>query len=115
MTVADIPAEARGAVRARHRMQIDELDYRRELRRLKVAGYSQREIATWLGIAQPSVLSAMRAALAADLDAPVAVSAVDSWVERALGGESDPRAGDLSSSAPAKISAAVDALLGVAL
>lgn len=41
---------------------MDELDYRRELRRLEQRGYSQREISKWLGIAQPSVLSALRTA-----------------------------------------------------
>lgn len=62
MTIAEVPAEARAAVLARRRKEIDELDYRRELRRLDQHGYSQREIARWLGIAQPSVLSALRTA-----------------------------------------------------
>ncbi len=62
MTIAEIPAEARAAVLARRRKEIDELDYRRELRRLEQHGYSQRDIARWLGIAQPSVLSALRTA-----------------------------------------------------
>ncbi|MCT1366122.1 MULTISPECIES: DUF2188 domain-containing protein [unclassified Microbacterium] len=62
MTIAEVPAEARAAVLARRRKEIDELDYRRELRRLDQHGYSQREIAKWLGIAQPSVLSALRTA-----------------------------------------------------
>lgn len=62
MTIAEVPAEARAAVRARRRKEMDELDYRRELRRLGQRGYSQREIAKWLGIAQPSVLSALRTA-----------------------------------------------------
>lgn len=62
MSVAEVPAEARAAVRARRRREMDELDYRRELRRLDQRGYSQREIAKWLGIAQPSVLSALRTA-----------------------------------------------------
>ncbi|MFD8770983.1 hypothetical protein [Microbacterium oxydans] len=62
MTIAEIPAEARAAVLARRRKEIDELDYRRELRRLEQRGYSQRDIARWLGIAQPSVLSALRTA-----------------------------------------------------
>lgn len=62
MTIAEIPAEARAAVLARRRKEIDELDYRRELRRLEQRGYSQRDIAKWLGIAQPSVLSALRTA-----------------------------------------------------
>lgn len=62
MTIAEVPAEARAAVLARRRKEMDELDYRRELRRLDQHGYSQREIAKWLGIAQPSVLSALRTA-----------------------------------------------------
>ena len=62
MTIAEIPAEARAAVLARRRKEIDELDYRRELLRLDQRGYSQRDIARWLGIAQPSVLSALRTA-----------------------------------------------------
>lgn len=62
MAIVEVPAEARAAVRARRRREIDELDYRRELRRLSERGYSQRDIAKWLGIAQPSVLSALRTA-----------------------------------------------------
>ncbi len=61
-TIAEVPAEARAAVRARRRKEIDELDYRRELRRLSERGYSQRDISRWLGIAQPSVLSALKTA-----------------------------------------------------
>lgn len=62
MTIAEVPAEARAAMRARRRKEIDELDYRRELRRLNERGYSQTQISKWLGIAQPSVLSALRTA-----------------------------------------------------
>lgn len=62
MAFTEIPEWARAAVRARHRKDMDELDYRRELRRLDQQGRSQREIAKWLGIAQPSVLSALRTA-----------------------------------------------------
>lgn len=62
MTIAKVPAEARAAVLARRRKEMDELDYRRELRRLDERGYSQREIARWLGIAQPSVHNALRTA-----------------------------------------------------
>ncbi|MHB9004294.1 MAG: hypothetical protein ACYC6C_09570 [Coriobacteriia bacterium] len=62
MTTAEVPAEARAAMRARRRKEIDELDYRRELRRLEECGYSQTQISKWLGIAQPSVLSALRTA-----------------------------------------------------
>lgn len=47
---------------ARRRKELHELDYRRALRRLHENGYSQRDIAKWLGIAQPSVLSGLRSA-----------------------------------------------------
>ncbi len=62
MVFTEVPEWARAAVRARHRKEMDELDYRRELRRLDQHRHSQREIAKWLGIAQPSVLSALRTA-----------------------------------------------------
>lgn len=62
MTIAEVPAEARAAMRARRRKEMDELDYRRELRRLQERGYTQTQISKWLGIAQPSVLSALRTA-----------------------------------------------------
>lgn len=62
MTIADVPAEVHEAVSARRRREIDELDYRRALRRLNEHGFSQRQISRWLGIAQPSVNSALRTA-----------------------------------------------------
>lgn len=62
MTIAEIPAEAHAAVQARRRKEIDELDYRRELRRLRDRGFSQNEISQWLGISQPAVHSALRTA-----------------------------------------------------
>lgn len=67
MRIADIPGEANAAVLARRRKEIAELDYRRALRRLEQRGCSQREIARWLGIAQPSVLSALRTAAAVSM------------------------------------------------
>lgn len=69
MTIMEIPAEARAAVRARRRKEIDELDYRRELRRLGERGYTQTQIAGWLGIAQPSVTSALKTAAKVSLPA----------------------------------------------
>lgn len=57
----DIPTDAKAAVRARLRKDIDELDYRRELVLLSKR-YSQREISGFLGIAQPSVSSALKTA-----------------------------------------------------
>jgi hypothetical protein len=57
-----VPAETRAAVLTRRRKELDELGCRRELRRLAERGYSQRGISKWLGIAQPSALSALRTA-----------------------------------------------------
>jgi len=62
MPSTKIPAEAQAAVRARQRKEIAELDYRRELRRLSELGHTQTQIAKWLRISQPSVLSALRTA-----------------------------------------------------
>lgn len=61
MTTTRVPAAARAAVQLRHRREIDDLDYRRQLRQLS-GRYTQRQIATWLGIAQPSVSAALKAA-----------------------------------------------------
>lgn len=69
MSIADIPVEAHGVVRARRRQRICELDYRRELVRLKAAGYSQRQLSRWLGLTQPAVQSAL--ATAAKVAMPV--------------------------------------------
>ncbi|NTW39882.1 MAG: hypothetical protein HGA44_08315 [Cellulomonadaceae bacterium] len=69
MTITEIPAEARPAVRLRRRREIDELDYRRELRRLTERGYSQREVARWLGISQPALSSALRTAARVEMPA----------------------------------------------
>ncbi|GAA1587920.1 cysteine--1-D-myo-inosityl 2-amino-2-deoxy-alpha-D-glucopyranoside ligase [Actinoplanes couchii] len=55
------------------------------------------------------LLSAVREALATDLDAPTALSLVDAWSEAALTGTGDDTA------APALMSRTVDALLGVRL
>lgn len=55
-------------------------------------------------------LSAMRAALSNNLDAPLALKAVDEWVALAVAGTNPPVAG-----APEVISHAVNALLGVRL
>ncbi|ROR71739.1 L-cysteine:1D-myo-inositol 2-amino-2-deoxy-alpha-D-glucopyranoside ligase [Bogoriella caseilytica] len=74
----------------------------------------RRAVALATGPEAGGVLTAVRAALAADLDAPAAVAAVDRWVDSALAGES-AAGGTMSRSAPAEVSAAVDALLGVAL
>ncbi|CAH0291100.1 L-cysteine:1D-myo-inositol 2-amino-2-deoxy-alpha-D-glucopyranoside ligase [Arthrobacter sp. Bi83] len=57
-----------------------------------------------------TLLEEMRAALAADLDAPTALAAVDRWAERALAGGVNRSAADR-----ALVSDAVDALLGIEL
>lgn len=61
MTTTDIPTAARTAVRLRRRREIDDLDYQRQLRKLS-GKYSQRQIASWLGITQPSISAALKAA-----------------------------------------------------
>ena len=56
-----------------------------------------------------NLLARMRTCLADDLDAPMALAAVDAWADGALAGDTaDPEA-------PALVRAAVDALLGIAL
>ena len=55
------------------------------------------------------LLAAVRAALANDLDTPTALALVDTWSDAALAGEGS------DTSAPALMSATVDALLGIAL
>ncbi len=69
MSVMEVPAEVRGAVQARRRKEIDELDYRRWLRRLEAAGYTQKQIGAWLGITQPSVNNALKTAAKVPLPA----------------------------------------------
>jgi L-cysteine:1D-myo-inositol 2-amino-2-deoxy-alpha-D-glucopyranoside ligase len=54
------------------------------------------------------VLAAVREQLAADLDAPGALAAVDAWAEAVLGGEAGRTGGEL-------VRDTVDALLGIAL
>ena len=46
MTVMEIPAEARAAVRARLRKEIDDLDYRRSLRILGAVSYTHLTLPT---------------------------------------------------------------------
>lgn len=60
--IADAPREAQDAVRARRRMQMDELDYHRSVLTLTERGYNQTQIAAWLGITQPSVASVLKTA-----------------------------------------------------
>jgi L-cysteine:1D-myo-inositol 2-amino-2-deoxy-alpha-D-glucopyranoside ligase len=76
---------------------------------------AQTRLDTWrAAVSRPDgppaehTLAAMRGALAADLDAPTALIAIDDWAWRAASGGSD-------SGAPGVISRAVDGLLGIAL
>jgi L-cysteine:1D-myo-inositol 2-amino-2-deoxy-alpha-D-glucopyranoside ligase len=76
---------------------------------------AQARLAAWrAAVSRPDgppaedTLAAIRGALAADLDAPTALTAVDEWAWRAGSGGSDP-------GAPGVISRAVDGLLGIAL
>jgi L-cysteine:1D-myo-inositol 2-amino-2-deoxy-alpha-D-glucopyranoside ligase len=76
----------------------------------------QQRLASWRdavalssGPSGQDVLDGVRAALAADLDAPRALAVVDAWAEAALAG----RGGDPD--APALVARTVDALLGVRL
>lgn len=61
MAAPNLPDEARDAARLRQRREIDDLDYRRAVRRLG-GTYSQRQIGRWLGIAQPSVQKTLQVA-----------------------------------------------------
>ena len=63
MIVSELPELIVAGRRARARYEIGELDYRRMLRQLVEAGLSQREIAGAMGISQPSVNSALKAAV----------------------------------------------------
>jgi L-cysteine:1D-myo-inositol 2-amino-2-deoxy-alpha-D-glucopyranoside ligase len=76
---------------------------------------AQTRLAAWrAAVSRPDgppaedTLAAIRGALAADLDAPTALTAIDEWAWRAASGGSDP-------GAPGVISRAVDGLLGIAL
>ena len=76
---------------------------------------AQTRLAAWrAAVSRPDgppaqdTLAAVRGALAADLDAPTALAAVDEWAWRASSGGTD-------AGAPGVISRALDALLGIAL
>jgi L-cysteine:1D-myo-inositol 2-amino-2-deoxy-alpha-D-glucopyranoside ligase len=64
------------------------------------------------GPAADAMLAEVRAAIAADLDAPRALRAVDAWAEASLAGVSDA---DAHEGAPGVVARAVNALLGVRL
>lgn len=63
MSIIDYAVEAGHARRLRQRVNLDQLDYRRELLRLRALGASQRELSKVLGISQPSLSSAMKTAV----------------------------------------------------
>lgn len=56
------PEAAHSAGRLLLRMELAELDYRRQLLYLVDAGYTPREVSGWFGISQPPVQSALSAA-----------------------------------------------------
>ena len=77
---------------------------------------AEQRLATWrAAVAAPAgpdageLVAALRAALADDLDTPLALRVVDEWSEAALAGTGS------DSTAPAAVGAAVDALLGIHL
>ena len=70
----------------------------------------QRALSGVGGPAADETLTAVRAALADDLDAPAALAAVDAWADAALAGAAQPVEG-----APGVVGRALDALLGVRL
>lgn len=55
MTIMDIPVEAVAARKARYRREMSDLDYRRNIVRLKVSGVTQTAIARMIDVAQPTV------------------------------------------------------------
>ncbi|GAB3186274.1 hypothetical protein GCM10027060_26660 [Nesterenkonia halophila] len=62
---SDVRAEVRKAAKLRRRRDLDDLDYRRTLRKLRSAverqgGYVQRSVAQELGISQPALSKALR-------------------------------------------------------
>ena len=83
---------------------------------ITTAWAAEQRLATWrAAVAAPAgpdageLVAALRAALADDLDTPLALRVVDEWSEAALAGTGS------DSTAPAAVGAAVDALLGIHL
>lgn len=62
MTVIDLSAEVARARVLRQRIELDQIDYRRELNRLSHLGSSQRQVSSALGISQPSLSTALKTA-----------------------------------------------------
>lgn len=54
--------ELRRAVRSKHLMEMAQLDYRRSIKHLEQQGRPQVEVAQALGVAQPSLSSALKSA-----------------------------------------------------
>ncbi|MGP4978488.1 hypothetical protein [Brachybacterium tyrofermentans] len=54
--------ELRRAVRSKHLMEVAQLDYRRSIKHLEQQGRPQVEVARALGVAQPSLSSALKSA-----------------------------------------------------
>jgi L-cysteine:1D-myo-inositol 2-amino-2-deoxy-alpha-D-glucopyranoside ligase len=73
----------------------------------------RRAVALGAGAPAAPVVDAVLAALAADLDAPAAVAAVDAWVDATLGVDGLAETGDAD--AATTIALVLDAALGVAL
>ncbi|NSC20735.1 cysteine--1-D-myo-inosityl 2-amino-2-deoxy-alpha-D-glucopyranoside ligase [Streptomyces albus subsp. chlorinus] len=103
------PAAIRLALLSRHYRA--DWEYTRD-----VLTEAEARLARWRdAVSQPdgppaeSVLESVRVALADDLDAPAALSAVDAWVEE------QASRGGTDEGAPGLVSRTVDALLGVAL
>lgn len=55
MSFMNIPIEATAALKARHRREMGELDYKRNVLLLRNKGIKQKTIASMLGVAQPTV------------------------------------------------------------
>ncbi|WP_431030907.1 hypothetical protein [Plantibacter sp. RU18] len=62
MTTIDYTMEAGRARTLRRRVNLDQLDYRRELTRLASLGIPQRQLSKELGISQPSLSTALKTA-----------------------------------------------------
>lgn len=61
MTTIDLHAETRRARTLRQKLELDQMDYRREIARLSALG-TQRELAQLLRISQPSLSGALKKA-----------------------------------------------------
>jgi L-cysteine:1D-myo-inositol 2-amino-2-deoxy-alpha-D-glucopyranoside ligase len=73
----------------------------------------RRAVALGAGAPAAPVVDAVLGALAADLDAPAAVAAVDAWVDATLGVDGLAETSDPD--AAARIASVLDAALGLAL